>query len=220
MDLGQLASLTEEFLMRHCHVQCSQDCVFAGLCESQRPLARRSASTDQAANRLIFRANFWGGDVEGSNSIRRQGNTAKALHHGVAETVDACWVETGAGIAAQVAKEERDPRSDVTTGYLGHLIRTVCGDGAQWDLKVHYTEEAEPLGTIGPLSLLRPHLDSTFLVINGDVLTDLNLSAFLALHRRSGCALTIATARRTTRMDFGIIEDIGGKVALPREAYR
>src|ERR1700736_3657846 len=60
----------------------------------------------------------------------------------------------------------------ITTGYLGHLIRTVCGDGGQWDLRITYTAEPEPLGTVGALSLLRTELDSTFLVVNGDVLTD------------------------------------------------
>ncbi len=105
----------------------------------------------------------------------------------------------------------------ITTGYLGHLIRTVCGDGRQWDLRIRYTEEVEPLGTIGALGLLRSDLDETFLVINGDVLTDLNLNAFTNFHRRHGYALTIATARRTTRMDFGIIEDNDGRVVRFRE---
>src|SRR6266404_1682581 len=105
----------------------------------------------------------------------------------------------------------------VTTGYLGHLIRSVCGDGRQWDLRITYTEESEPLGTIGALSLLHGALDSTFLVINGDVLTDLNLKAFAAYHRQHGCALTIATARRTVRMDFGIIEATDGRVVEFRE---
>jgi NDP-sugar pyrophosphorylase family protein len=100
----------------------------------------------------------------------------------------------------------------ITTGYLGNLIQGVCGDGRQWDLDIRYTEEREPLGTIGALSLLRAELDDTFLVINGDVLTDLNLSAFVASHRKHNSTLTIATARRTMRMDFGIIEDVGGTV--------
>jgi NDP-sugar pyrophosphorylase family protein len=100
----------------------------------------------------------------------------------------------------------------ITTGYLGNLIQGVCGDGSQWDLDIRYTEEQEPLGTIGPLTLLREELDSTFLVINGDVLTDLNLAAFVASHRKHAAALTIATATRTTRMDFGVIEDAGGTV--------
>src|SRR6266436_8952591 len=51
----------------------------------------------------------------------------------------------------------------ITTGYLGHLIRSVCGDGRQWDLRITYTEESEPLGTIGAMSLLRDQLDETFL---------------------------------------------------------
>lgn len=100
----------------------------------------------------------------------------------------------------------------ITTGYLGNLIQGVCGCGKQWDLNIRYTEESEPLGTIGPLSLLRDELDSTFLVINGDVLTDLNLTAFVAAHRKSESILTIATANRSLRTDFGIIEDHGGKV--------
>jgi NDP-sugar pyrophosphorylase family protein len=105
----------------------------------------------------------------------------------------------------------------ITTGYLGHLIRSVCGDGRQWGLRIRYTEELEPLGTIGALSLLREELDTTFLVLNGDVLTDLNLNAFMAFHRRQGCALTIATNQRSTRMDFGVIEDANGRVTHFRE---
>src|SRR5512144_3283188 len=50
----------------------------------------------------------------------------------------------------------------ITTGYLGHLIDTVCGDGSQWDLRLKYTRETQPLGTVGALTLLRDELDSTF----------------------------------------------------------
>jgi len=105
----------------------------------------------------------------------------------------------------------------VTTGYLGHLIRTVCGDGGQWDMRIEYTEEREPLGTIGPLSMLRDQLDSTFLVINGDVLTDLSVNAFVKFHRQQGCALTVATATRTVKMDFGLIEETGARITQFRE---
>lgn len=100
----------------------------------------------------------------------------------------------------------------ITTGYLGHLIRTVCGDGHQWDMRIKYTEEREPLGTIGPLDLLRNELDETFLVINGDVLTDINMKAFFACHRRHGNLLTVATTNRTVKLDFGLIEDQAGRI--------
>jgi NDP-sugar pyrophosphorylase family protein len=105
----------------------------------------------------------------------------------------------------------------ITTGYLGHLIRTFCGDGSQWDLTITYSEEKEPLGTIGALGLLRDELDETFLVINGDVLTDLNLGEFTRTHRRGGESLTVATMQRSTQMDFGVIETVNGKVAQFRE---
>jgi len=105
----------------------------------------------------------------------------------------------------------------VTTGYLGHLIRSVCGDGSQWNMRITYTQELEPLGTMGPLSLLREHLDAPFLVLNGDILTDLNLNQFANYHRRHQGTLTIATATRTTKMDFGVIDETDGRVTEFRE---
>ena len=99
----------------------------------------------------------------------------------------------------------------ITTGYLGELIQTICGDGSKWDMRLQYTEETEPLGTVGALSLLRDQLDETFLVINGDVLTDLSLNAFSAFHRQQRSKLTIATTRRTTKLDYGVIEDSEGR---------
>ena len=105
----------------------------------------------------------------------------------------------------------------ITTGYLGHLIRTVCGDGSQWDMRIKYTEESEPLGTIGPLALLREHLDTTFLVINGDVLTDLSLKSLTASHRQNGSMVTVATTPRTFKLDFGLIEESGNRITQFRE---
>lgn len=106
----------------------------------------------------------------------------------------------------------------ITTGYLGHVIRSFCRDGKQWDLQITYTEELEPLGTVGALSLLRDELDETFLMVNGDVLTDLNLSAFIAAHRRHGGALTVATTQRAVQIDFGILEERSdGVVTLFKE---
>jgi NDP-mannose synthase len=100
----------------------------------------------------------------------------------------------------------------ITTGYLGHLIQSFCGDGRQWDLRISYTREHEPLGTIGPLTMLREQLDGPFLVLNGDVLTDLNLKGFMNAHRERGSAVTIATVRREVRIDFGVIGELDQRV--------
>ncbi len=100
----------------------------------------------------------------------------------------------------------------ITTGYLGHLIKSVCGDGQQWGMQIHYTEEEEPLGTIGPLGLLRDELDQSFLVINGDVLTDLNISAFTTYHRNRKGTVTVGSAVRKIRTEFGVIEAENGRI--------
>lgn len=105
----------------------------------------------------------------------------------------------------------------ITTGYLGSLIRTACGDGRKWGLTIKYTEEAEPLGTIGPLRMLRKALTEPFLVVNGDVLTDLSVPALLAMHRRMNNVVTIATVQRTMKIDFGILEQVDGRVTKFRE---
>jgi NDP-mannose synthase len=105
----------------------------------------------------------------------------------------------------------------ITTGYLGDLIRSFCGDGRRWNVKITYTTELEPLGTIGPLSLLRKKLDDTFFVLNGDVLTDLSLMELMGFHRGHGGALSIGATVRSTGLDFGVIEEEGGRVRAFRE---
>lgn len=100
----------------------------------------------------------------------------------------------------------------VTTGYLGHLIKSVLGDGSQWGIRIKYSNEKEPLGTIGPLGPLREYLDDTFVVINGDVLTDLNLGDFVDVHNRNADVVTIASVHRKTRMEFGVLQTEGGRL--------
>ena len=105
----------------------------------------------------------------------------------------------------------------ITTGYLGNLIRSFCSDGQQWNMKIEYTQEAEPLGTIGPLSLLRDKLKEPFLVLNGDVLTDLNLNQFVKTHRSHGDQLTIASIVRHSKVEFGVLDDANGTLVGFRE---
>lgn len=97
--------------------------------------------------------------------------------------------------------------TDVTLaiGHLGELIRAYVGDGSRWGLQVDYATEEAPLGTIGPLLSLLDRLPEHFLVMNGDVLTDLNFAALLNQHAESGCPLTVATHRRSVKIDFGVL---------------
>lgn len=91
-------------------------------------------------------------------------------------------------------------------GHLGSLIRAFVGDGSKWGLEVTYAEETTPLGTIGPLLGFLDYLPEHFLVMNGDVLTDLNYTDFMRSHMRSGDPLTVATYRRDVKIDFGVLE--------------
>jgi mannose-1-phosphate guanylyltransferase len=65
--------------------------------------------------------------------------------------------------------------------------------------------------------MLRDELDDTFLVINGDVLTDLSLASFSACHRTQGNIATVATSLRRTKTDFGVIEQVNGRITSFKE---
>jgi len=101
--------------------------------------------------------------------------------------------------------------SYITTGYLGHLIKALCGDGSQWDLDISYSEEPEPLGTVGALTLLEQKLDETFLVLNGDLITDLNINEFKNFHNSHGGLLTVGVTNKTVNVDLGVL-DLDGAV--------
>lgn len=101
---------------------------------------------------------------------------------------------------------ERLGFTDLTlaVGYLAHLVRAVMGDGSRWGIRITYAEEAEPLGTVGPLATIEG-LEEPFIVMNGDVLTSLDFAELLDLHRASDNILTIASHRRTVRTDYGVL---------------
>jgi mannose-1-phosphate guanylyltransferase len=101
----------------------------------------------------------------------------------------------------------------LSVGYLAELLRAYCGDGERWNVRISYSHEDRPLSTIAPLMLVRDQLTETFLVMNGDVLSDLDFRAFEAFHRAKGGLATIATARREVTIDFGVIHtDPDGRI--------
>ncbi|MFF5425423.1 MULTISPECIES: NDP-sugar synthase [unclassified Streptomyces] len=97
-------------------------------------------------------------------------------------------------------------------GHLGEIIRAYVGDGSQWGLSIDYATEESPLGTMGPLLTLRDRLPEHFLVMNGDVLTDLDYADVLRQHRRSAAPLTIATYARKVHIDFGVLTTADSRV--------
>lgn len=104
--------------------------------------------------------------------------------------------------------------SDVTLaiGYLGDLIRSYVGDGSKWGLRIDYHTEDSPLGTIGPVLHMRDRLPAEFLVMNGDVLTDLDYADLLGNHMRGSAPMTVATYCRQVKVDFGVLTSRAGHI--------
>jgi NDP-sugar pyrophosphorylase family protein len=115
-------------------------------------------------------------------------------------------------IILQQLKAQGFTRVTLAIGHLGFLIRAFVGDGSRWGLAVDYAEEDRPLSTIGPLLNFLDRLPEHFLVMNGDVLTDLSYSSLLEAHVDSGAPLTVATYQRRVRIDFGTLEAVDGQI--------
>jgi len=94
----------------------------------------------------------------------------------------------------------------LAVGHLAELIKAYFNDGKKLNANIKYSYEKEPLGTIGALSLIKNELDSTFLVINGDTLSDIDFNKLIENHKQSGSIATIALTKRTVNIDFGVAE--------------
>ena len=104
-------------------------------------------------------------------------------------------------------------RIELATGYLSGLLEAYFGDGARWNVHIRYHLERERAGTAGPIALLEDELEDTFLIMNGDVVTDLDFNAFFARHTASTAVLTAATCRRSITLPLGaIVHDDSGAV--------
>jgi NDP-mannose synthase len=96
-------------------------------------------------------------------------------------------------------------RVTMATGYLAELIEVFFRDGESYGVSIDYFREQEPLGTVGALSMIDGLGDGDFLVMNGDVLTDIEYAALLEEHIDSGAAATIATKTRDVRIQLGVL---------------
>jgi mannose-1-phosphate guanylyltransferase len=93
----------------------------------------------------------------------------------------------------------------MSCGFLADNVRAVLGDGSELGLRLRFVEELEPRGTAGALKLAEPMLDERFLMLNGDVLTDLDLSAQIAQHEASGAAATLALVAVSDPSAYGLV---------------
>ena len=93
----------------------------------------------------------------------------------------------------------------IAVNHQADLIKTFFGDGYKWGIKIDYSLEDKPLSTMAPLKLIKD-LPDNFLVMNGDVLTDLNYGEFYEYHIKNENIFTISSYQREVKSEFGVLE--------------
>ena len=96
-------------------------------------------------------------------------------------------------------------RITLTVNHQADLIRSFFGTGEKWNIKIDYSLEDKPLSTMGPLTLI-PDLPDHFLVMNGDILTDLDFGKFYTEHVNRKSLFSISAARREQVNLYGVLE--------------
>jgi NDP-sugar pyrophosphorylase family protein len=94
----------------------------------------------------------------------------------------------------------------LAVSYKSDLFESYFGDGSKFGLRIGYAKEEARLGTAGPLQLLVDRLDEPFLVMNGDILTDMDFGALREFHTGNGADLTIVTKIIRLPLHYGVIE--------------
>jgi NDP-sugar pyrophosphorylase family protein len=95
-------------------------------------------------------------------------------------------------------------RITITVNHLADIIQAFFGDGRKWGMQIDYSLEEKPLSTMGPLTLIND-LPENFLVMNGDVLTDLDFSKFYNQHVNEGSNFTISAHKRVDKVEYGVL---------------
>jgi len=93
----------------------------------------------------------------------------------------------------------------ISVGYKAEIIMAVIGDGSRFNLEVTYHHEDKPLGTVGALAEM-DDLSDDFLVMNGDICTNLNFATIYEQHVRDNATATIGTYHREEKVELGVLD--------------
>ena len=95
----------------------------------------------------------------------------------------------------------------ISTFYKSNVIKEYFQNGEKWNVSIKYIEELKPLGTAGSLSLL-PYkkFKSPIIMINGDLITDLDINNLLSYHNQGNNMITIGAKKYDVQVPYGVIE--------------
>ena len=95
----------------------------------------------------------------------------------------------------------------ISIHYKGDMVQGHFGDGKKWGVNIHYLYEKEPLGTAGGLGLLPESLpDSKIIVMNGDLITSLDLKHVLRFHNEEGGVATLCVREYDFQVPYGVVK--------------
>jgi NDP-sugar pyrophosphorylase family protein len=111
----------------------------------------------------------------------------------------------------------------LAVNHQSELFRAFFTDGSKWGVKIDYSLEDKPLSTMGPLKLI-DNLPENFLIMNGDILTDLNFSSFFDTHVNENNSFTISSYLREHQINYGVLDvdekrHLSGFVEKPTKKY-
>ncbi|GAB6034253.1 nucleotidyltransferase family protein [Galenea microaerophila] len=106
--------------------------------------------------------------------------------------------------------------------YLGEQIRAYFGNGQAYGIEIEYIEESERMGTAGALSLLSQRPEEDFIVMNGDLLTKIDLKALLDFHQQHQNLVTACVREYAQQVPYGVVEMDGHQVTqlVEKPVYR
>jgi dTDP-glucose pyrophosphorylase len=103
-------------------------------------------------------------------------------------------------------------RIHISVNYLAEVITRHFGDGSRFGCAIEYLNEGSALGTGGPLSLLREKPRDPLIVMNGDLVTQVDISRLLQFHGRSQAAATLAARHYQVEIPFGVVSERNGEL--------
>jgi dTDP-glucose pyrophosphorylase len=105
----------------------------------------------------------------------------------------------------------------IAVNYLAHVIEHHFGDGRAFGASIEYLRETEPLGTAGALALLPSAPEATLLLLNGDLVTSVDVDNLLGFHLQHGFAATVGIRHYVHTVPFGCLELEGPRVIAIEE---
>ncbi|WP_232037889.1 nucleotidyltransferase family protein [Campylobacter showae] len=94
----------------------------------------------------------------------------------------------------------------ISINYLGEQIKNYFKDGSSWGASIRYIEESKRLGTAGALFKLKNNISEPFVIMNGDIVTDLDFRNFLEFHKNTGSVSTMCLYKQSYQIPFGVVE--------------